>query len=432
MSKTQKSSIPDSIASYDFELYFSNLLASKYWIIGLSLLTTICIVAFGFIYSAPTYKASAKMKMGIYNVPQLECRREIRELEACKEVFAPKKALMMAPQVVNNIDIFSSENISNSIDAISSGDYSLEIISIANSTDEAKKSLEKIINFISQSHIEITNDIINRRSKLIKSYENNINNLITYESDPHRLRLQNKLAVVKRQIRNIKNNKLPNINSSLNEFKLLMADLEVTNEKLLEEQKNNIEKSNYYDASRLLEIKDSISLFESYILISNNQLNRLETELQKIPAMNYELLDKKYKTIQVVRNDIFLKRQQLLELLYKFLASLQSEKDSLENSLQNLKDEELMLVEFEIPNNQLALNKTNREISNRTLQINEIIKINRPSSYTRTSLIGEIKSSEKQFTPNLTKYALFGFLSSFIIFMFIFSIFKLYFPIIRK
>jgi hypothetical protein len=444
--------ISDSDTLYNFDPLFSHLFALKYWILGLSIFLTLCILTYGFTYITPTYKASARMNMGLYEVSQIECKYEIRELEACKRRYQPKQVVMMAPDAVNQISMFSAENISNSIDAESKDDYSLGIISLADSPDEAKKSLEKIINFITSSHLELSKKIIKERSELIKTYQDNIHNLNSNQIAPLNAKIQNKLAKARREtiskereidmvennklreidivennklreIDMVENNQLPVIDKRLNELDKRLNEINALIEhiansyaKLIFDQKNSLSSNNLEIGSKFPELE--IQNKQSLIYMQNNLIQ----DKNKLSASIFALEIKKIKLINLSQS----LKVELTNLPKRLKAELIKVLSPLKDKLKLLKDEETYLTSFANPVTLDNIKLINREISHRSKQMNEMIVLNQPNNYIHTSIAGEIISSKKQITPNLSKYAFFGFLSSLALFLFIFTLFGVF------
>ena len=68
------------------------------------------------------------------------------------------------------------------------------------------------------------------------------------------------------------------------------------------------------------------------------------------------------------------------------------------------------------------------EIENFEFQINEYTRLNSFKSYQDTGFIGKIDAPEKQISPNIKNYTLFGFLGSLSLFLFIFSLLTIVTP----
>ena len=112
----------------------------------------------------------------------------------------------------------------------------------------------------------------------------------------------------------------------------------------------------------------------------------------------------------------------------KKIIELELKKEDTEGLVSSLIDEKYSYINVAIPRDELDLYAINIEISNLRMLIDRYKDLLAAKNYINMAFTGEIYAPIKQLTPNLTKYAAFGFLASLSLFLFLFSLLSLISP----
>ena len=185
---------------YDFRNLFLVLFKSKYWIIGLSIASTILLVVFASTKEV-IYQATANVSVGSYEVSNLDCSAgDIRESSACRKTFKPNALFMHSEDLRNRIIEFAVTNIKNKNSIKNNGNNTLTIKSIASSSEEAKKSLQKIATFVNQLNLKNIETINKQRNSIILDFEKKILNLKKWQLTPIEKRIDHGLLVFDKKI----------------------------------------------------------------------------------------------------------------------------------------------------------------------------------------------------------------------------------------
>ena len=196
---------------------------------------------------------------------------------------------------------------------------------------------------------------------------------------------------------------LQNLNGFLSESKTKLRDLESEHESLLKKQ---------------------VSLENLLALLKNYKEKWFESETNNFDTSN--LLE-----ILSIDDFAFLSITTNGELIFNFenkINALESEKEITEDLVSSLSNEKYSYINITIPRGELELYAINTEIDNLQVLIDSYKDLLAAKNYINMAFIGEIYAPKKQLTPNIAKYAAFGFLASLSLFLFLFSLLSLISP----
>lgn len=115
------------------------------------------------------------------------------------------------------------------------------------------------------------------------------------------------------------------------------------------------------------------------------------------------------------------------------LVNLIAQKNNLINKINDkklilldLKDQQNLYLNYTVPNSKFREKQAFLEIENLSYQLSEYKDLILPSAYSNIELSGEIIAPQKQFSPNILLYGIYGFIASLSLFIFLFSIINLF------
>jgi len=473
---------------FNFDNYILSLIKSKYWIIGLTIALTFIIVIFGLL-KTPSYQASAKIILGSYDVPQIICNNELRIENACKKEYQKEKLIRHSTNTVRIINLFALENISNLIEIKNNQNDTLSIISNASSTEEAKINLEKIIDFLTQENsIEIKN-IKESRQESIRSFRDKINSITIFELQPLRDKGEINASIFKRKVNETEENililekqNLPQINNSIYNLNKIIeekldfiknsnqtisnkfsSEISITDEKitlyenynnenniLLKVYQENLKQIDSNEIDQIISQSSQISNLKKEIFKINEQIIQLKAAKEKL-VYQLDFVEEE-KKLTDIRDNGFGNDPELIvnfnsigatELIRSVEFKILEYKNLLDNfknqktmvlekiaeeklSLLELKDEQNLFLNFTMPTTKAKEKLAILEIDNLNYQLSEYEELILPEAYSNIKLIGNINSPQKQFSPNILLYGIYGFISSLSLFIFLFSIINLF------
>ena len=171
-------------------------------------------------------------------------------------------------------------------------------------------------------------------------------------------------------------------------------------------------------------LKKQVSLKKSLALLKNYKEKWFESETNNFDTSNI-------LGILSIDELAFLSITTNGELIFDFenkINALESEKTITENLVSSLSNEKYSHINVTIPRNELELYAINTEVDNLQMVIDSYKDLLAAKNYINMAFIGEIYAPKKQLTPNIAKYAAFGFLASLSLFLFLFSLLSLISP----
>jgi len=359
---------------YDFDNYTASMFNLRYWIIGLTFATTALLIVFA-LTKTPIYQASSKVIVGTYQNAPFECALNKQLQERCSREIKPDSLFMHSEDLKNSINQYAKRNFENEILIINNENFTLDIISKATSRDEAKTSLQKIDKFVSQLNFNNIENVKSKRKEAINNLKKHISDITNFQISPLQQEILLELSMYDEKIIAIEKVAIPLYESTIKKMALSLSKDNFAVDKI------NLNKIYQTGSLELGEINTiSLRMEERHWLRKFNstafsELLRLEEKL------NFD-------------------RMQLRKLIIE-------------------KNE---FIKVTTPKIKQEISTHKIEIENLEFQINEYTRLNSFKSYQDTGFIGKIDAPEKQISPNIKNYTLFGFLGSLSLFLFIFSL----------
>ncbi|MDC0491916.1 hypothetical protein OAN85_01380 [Candidatus Pseudothioglobus singularis] len=481
MTNKEPNSTDNNFNLFNFEEYFQGLFQFRYWIIGLSLISSIIVITFG-LFQTPIYKASVKLMTSKYALPQIKCQNDLRDLSACARGI-PRDELVMHSSIVEEImNSFANENINNPIEIINHQNNTISIISTAESIAQAKKSLEKVLSsYILENNKAIDNIKLNWRDS-IQSLQDKIGALYSFEINPIKEKSKINENIFDRNIK-INEEKISSLETKLSSINDSLDNLyKMIEKKLIVEQDSQSVAKKLLDSSIAL-IDEKTVLYENYNYDNNNILKTYQEHLKKINSNQIDQSISQSTQISKLKQIIFEINEQIIilkaekqKLLYQheinlesfadekkllnnvyanfnsigssesqnsidskifefknLLINLTNQQSSFINEINNeqlllltLKDEQSLFLNYTKPKYKKEELLVEIEINNLNKKLSEYNELLLPAAFTDVKLLTKIKAPKKQFSPNMTLYTMYGFFGSLSLFVFLFSIINLF------
>jgi hypothetical protein len=348
MSEIKKKLKNNEVALYDFDIFFSNLFKFKYWIIVLSFILTFIIVITGLL-KTPMYQASATILIGQYFKPQITCSDFNISPMSCTADILPSKAIMSEILTERKMNLFALKNIDNEIIIINNENETLKILSNAPSIEQAETGIKKLINFITELHLDRVEEIIDQNSSLIKTMKNRAIDIVDFIQTPINKKILNGEKVIEENISFQKkyialhDEKIRKIDTQIEQT---MRELNIKVKDKINTTTNQIAEINNIDLPQILQeiqlITEQSLLYNS--LLNTSSLNEISPSIM-VDEKTFQLANERLNQIlylkkATIKNDSVLlvansKRLKLLAKLSglnKTLNSLLSYEDQYDNT----------------------------------------------------------------------------------------------------